>query len=547
MDLKNIQHISQNNLNELDSLKQIVTVLLNTVEQMQQTITDLKTENQDLKDEINRLKGEQPKPKFTSAKKSGDISSTKQSNQKKAHKKEPKKAIIKIDKKVSCKLDPSELPPDAVFKGRKTLIQQDIVFERMNTEFTIDIWYSPSQKKTYRAKADNYTGYFGHTLKAYILNMHRYANVTRSKLLGLLRGMGIEISEGSLNNVLFEKSEIWIDEKHDILKSGLQNSYIQTDTTGAKVAGKSYHTHILCSEDFMTFSTLPGKSRKHLLHALQGEPKDGLSLIYNKITQKYLDYFKISKQHQTKLIEIYKNQPPIFYSDFRTKTSELIPDLATKKTTFNWVCDAFAFGFYEAQNAFPPVEILVSDNAPEYKLIGKEQALCWIHDARYYNKLTPFFDCHRELLEEFKNRYWKFYRRLSAYKEKPDDKEKLETELEFDKLFIPETGYFDLDKQIKRSLKNKAKLLTVLKHPQVPLHNNQSELGARHQVRKRDVCLHTMTDMGTQIQDAMMSIIYTCNLLGVNAFAYIRERIRGNTDIYLPNLLLQKINSKYQA
>ena len=85
--------------------------------------------------------------------------------------------------------------------------------------------------------------------------------------------------------------------------------------------------------------------------------------------------------------------------------------------------------------------------------------------------------------------------------------------------------------------------MTVLKYPQIPLHNNQSELAARLQVRKRDVCLHTMTRKGTQLQDAFMSIIHTCNLLGQNAYAYIRDRISGNNEFYLPNLVLQKINS----
>jgi hypothetical protein len=38
-------------------------------------------------------------------------------------------------------------------------------------------------------------------------------------------------------------------------------------------------------------------------------------------------------------------------------------------------------------------------------------------------------------------------------------------------------------------------LLTVLEHPQVPLHNNQSELGTRVSARRRDVSLHLKSRM----------------------------------------------------
>jgi len=97
---------------------------------------------------------------------------------------------------------------------------------------------------------------------------------------------------------------------------------------------------------------------------------------------------------------------------------------------------------------------------------------------------------------------------------------------------------------INRTRNDKNKLLTVLEYPQIPLHNNRSELAARQQVRRRDICLHTMTRLGTQLQDAFMSIICTCNLLGLNAFTYIMDRIAGKNQFYLPNLvLINVINS----
>ena len=219
-----------------EQIKSMLRLLLNIVESQQSEISSLKETNQSLRDEINRLKGEQGKPKFKPKNKSKDISSERytKSTDKGREKKKGKKKNILIDKKETCKIDKSILPTDAVFKGYDTLIQQDIVFKRENTEFQIELWYSPSKNKTYRSHPDNYTGYFGNNLKTFALMMHNFADVTHSKLLGLLRGMDIEISSGSLQNILSENKETWIKEKQDIIKSGLQGDYTQTDTTRSK-------------------------------------------------------------------------------------------------------------------------------------------------------------------------------------------------------------------------------------------------------------------------------------------------------------------------
>ena len=536
-----LSHINPNLVQD-EKLKANFHILLNLAESQQAEISGLKDIIQELKDEINKLKGEQAKPKFSPKNKSKDISSNRHQNKtKRPRSKEAKKKNIPIDKKEICKINKSTLPSDIEFKGYETLIQQDLVFHHDNTEFQIELWYSPSEKKTYRAHSPNYKGYFGNNLKAFILMMHNFADVTHSKLLGLLQGMGIEISSGSLQNILAENPEKWISEKQDIIKSGLSDKYTQTDTTGAKVAGKLWHTHILCSENFMSFSTLQGKGRKYLLHALQGEQTDGLKFVYNDTTEKYLNHFKISVSYKKQLKAIFKDKDTITELEFKCITAQMIPDLLQKPTIFNWVCDSFAFGYYHQQKDFPKVDILISDNAPEYNLIGNRQGLCWVHDARNYNKLTPFIKCHEQILDDFVNKYWDFYNKLLEYKNNPNKKSKNQIEKVFDELFIPNTNYFDLDKQIKKTLKNKEKLLLVLEYPYIPLHNNLAELAARVQVRKRDISLHTVTILGTQIQDAFMSIIQTCRLNGINAYKYIKDRIENTNQIYLPDIIAEKI------
>ena len=65
----------------------------------------------------------------------------------------------------------------------------------------------------------------------------------------------------------------------------------------------------------------------------------------------------------------------------------------------------------------------------------------------------------------------------------------------------------------------------VLKHPQLPLNNNDAELGAIAQVRKRDVSLHTMTEDGTKANDTFLTIVQTAKKLGVSAYEYIFDRV----------------------
>ena len=85
--------------------------------------------------------------------------------------------------------------------------------------------------------------------------------------------------------------------------------------------------------------------------------------------------------------------------------------------------------------------------------------------------------------------------------------------------------------------------MIVLKRPELPLHNNLAELGARRQVRKRDISLHTMTPAGTKNQDAFMSITQTAIQLGVDVFKYIKELISDkNNRISLADIIYQKIS-----
>ena len=61
-----LKHIDPYSLNDVDSLRSMVMLVLRALESMSKELLDLKDENGKLKDEINRLKGEKGRPEFTS-------------------------------------------------------------------------------------------------------------------------------------------------------------------------------------------------------------------------------------------------------------------------------------------------------------------------------------------------------------------------------------------------------------------------------------------------------------------------------------------------
>jgi hypothetical protein len=92
-------------------------------------------------------------------------------------------------------------------------------------------------------------------------------------------------------------------------------------------------------------------------------------------------------------------------------------------------------------------------------------------------------------------------------------KHHLRLENEFDNLFSTVTGYDALDQRIAKTKDKKSALLMVLDHPEITLHNNPAELGARTRVRKRKVSFGTRTEEGTKAWDTFMSLSATVCLL----------------------------------
>jgi hypothetical protein len=64
----------------------------------------------------------------------------------------------------------------------------------------------------------------------------------------------------------------------------------------------------------------------------------------------------------------------------------------------------------------------------------------------------------------------------------------------------------------------------VLAHPELPLHNNPAELGARQRVRKRDVSFGPRSPAGSAAWDTFMTLAATTRKLGLDFADYLIDR-----------------------
>ena len=165
------------------------------------------------------------------------------------------------------------------------------------------------------------------------------------------------------------------------------------------------------------------------------------------------------------------------------------------------------------------------DDAPQFKLLTNDLALCWVHEGRHYKKLSPFVACHQQILDTFLSEFWDYYRELLLYRESPSNQIELELRAKFWKLFATETGYKQLDDRKSLTAAKANELLLVLKHPELPLHNNPAELAARTMVQRRNISYATQTSQGTKAWDTFMSLVATTRKLGISFFEYVKARI----------------------
>jgi hypothetical protein len=509
-------------------------ILFAIIEILSEELNALKAENQKLRDEINLLKGEQTKPKIRGSKRNDDISSEnerRQRNPLKTRESSSRKDKIEIHHTEICRVDKSILPNDAVFKGYSCVTIRDINLEPWNTNYRREVFYSPSERKTYSGELpDGIKGEFGPGIQTHVLNLYHVANVSEPKIHELLESMGILISIATISRIITENNDIFHEEKSDIFKSGLNSTtYQQIDDTSARVNGNNWYTQIICNPYYAAYFTVPHKNRETILDILLcGNEK---MYCFNEEAFELMEMFNVSRFWVEKLSSF---KDKTYNNEEMSRKMDYVFSPDGHKNTKLRVLEACSIAAYHRMTNIPVVATLLSDDAPQFRKLTLQHAHCWIHDGRNYKKLRPIVPYYKEKLKAFLDRYWDYYAKLCDFKISPDAEIAELLEAEFEELFSTKTWYDQLDERIIKTKKKKESLLMVLTMPEIPLHNNAAELAARAKVRKRDVSLQTVTDKGTKANDTFMTIVQTAKKLGVSAYDYISDRVSNK--IEMPSL-----------
>jgi len=549
---------------EIDSsvAQDVVKRLLNIIERLAGENESQKIEVQELRDEINRLKVEQGKPDIKANKKQkADISSEAERKEaegnankdteigdydtttKKKRNRESKQSKVKIDREQICALNKDNLPNDLVFKGYSDYVIQNIIITSDNVKYRREVFYSPSTHKSYLGELPEEVrgqGEYGLGIRTLIPVLKTECNMSEKRIVGFFQNVGINVSPTYLSQQWTSGYDIFHLEKSDLYRTGIiESDSIQIDDTGARVNGMNYYCQIVCSSLFTAYFTTLKKDRLSVLDVLTDFSPP--QYLYNQHAQKLLTTFKLTGKA---LVSIDSQLP----FDAVMSDTEFKVHLSCLKTLSHrqviHLTEACAIAHYQQQTEFPVIDILLSDNAPQFKLITQWHGLCWVHDGRHYKKLNPLIPIHQQALANFSSLYWEYYTELLKFKLHPTVARKLTLETEFIELFSTTTGYKDLDERIAKTLDKKTELLLVLNFPKLPLHNNEAELAARVQARSRDTSYQTRSDPGTSIKDVFMSINQTAKKLGVSFYAYVHDRVTGKYELpSLTELMIQKAQS----
>ncbi len=457
----------------------------------------------------------------------------------------PKKTNIHIDRTVKVSIDKTNLPDDAINVGHQDNIVQDLEIKTDNVLFIKEKFYSPSNKKTYMAKVPpGYEGEFGPGIKTQIFFMKHVNNMSEPKICSALKCFGSSISNAYISKFLTEGPVIngFHNEKEEIYKLAMEKAeYVGIDDTGSCENGENKYVQILSHPQFSLFFTTDKKDRLTIIDLLRFFKKR--EFIFNQEAFDLLKKMNVSDKKIQIVKDKTKGKNVINVDEMEQILNEMFPKKDTGKVTKIRIKEAGLIAFYHQETDSPIMDIFIADDAPQFKLITLYLGLCWVHEWRHYKKLKPVLNTHKKDIEEFRKIFWDFYTELAKYKITPNIENFQILKRKFDDVFSMKYTYKDLQNRIDKTKLKKIELLTVLEKPQIPLHNNSSENGARLQKRREDVSLQTKSKNGTKAKDTMLSTVETSRKQSLNIVEYIRKKIINPNAKPLLDLLKNSFNS----
>jgi hypothetical protein len=479
-------------------------------------LADLKRIVASQRDEIARLKGLKGRP---SIKPSGMEKAT---APKPGDKKAKRRLRGKVTPRVTSEIEVLRVrvPKGSQFKGYEPYQVQDLVLTARVVRYRRERWLTPQGETIVAPLPSGIRGHFGPELRRFVLMQHHQGQVTVERLVTLLQAIGVSISKRQVMRLLIEGQDGFLAETRDVLRAGLQTAgWVSVDDTGARHGGANAVCTQIGNDDFAWFGTTGSKSRLNFLSLLRAGHTDYV------VNQTALDYMRDHSLAGPLIGRLAGHEQRRFANE-QAWTAHLgalgLSGLEVTPDPVRVATEGALWGAVSA-HGFLCEAVVVSDDAGQFN-VG-QHALCWIHAERLVHKLEPVTDQQRRAQQHVRGLIWWFYADLKSYRVDPTPRRGRELRARFDRIFRRHTGFATLDRLLKRLHANKAELLMVLDHPEIPLHTNGSENDIRCQVTKRAVSGGTRTDTGRNCRDAFLGLAKTCRKLGVAFWDYLGARI----------------------
>ena len=381
------------------------------------------------------------------------------------------------------------LPEGTKFLGYLDFTVQDLQVEPHNTRYRRCRYQLPDGTIVTAPLPKDITSHFGPTLRQYVLYQHFHNHVTQPLLHEELLELGVDISTGQVNGLLTEGHEAFHQEKDSLLPAAREvSAYLHTDDTSARHQGQDGHTLHIGNDLFASFFTTDTKSRVNFLKILL-TPHQGY--LFNGDALFYLECFEAPQKLLTRL----QADTAWLYEDDASWEAQLAAWQIKSAEQRRLLTEGALWANLLAHDLYSDL-VLISDDAGQFKLLAFLHALCWVHMERHVARLIPLTDAQRAAHEAARDAIWDYYQRLKAYRDSPTPQRRARWKTTSTGCFCKETGWPELDEQLRTIHGKKSELLLVLEHPEIPLHNNLSENDIRQYVKKRKISAGTRSDAG---------------------------------------------------
>jgi transposase len=196
------------------------------------------------------------------------------------------------------------------------------------------------------------------------------------------------------------------------------------------------------------------------------------------------------------------------------------------------------------------IGVLVVDGWRAYMSLLCEQQSCMAHLLRKIRKLDAAFPELKSVCQF----YVKFRKILKDGERLQANREKLgavvferrlrKLHLRLDALIKWENPDEILEQIIRKVRNQRPRILTFVKHPNVPCHNNYGEYLIRIGVLKRKVSFGSKSAKGASAYATLLSIYTTCKLRDISFIGFMKQSLKHFSKTGMPLLLKEYSNHK---